>query len=218
MGRDKEQIADSGSARRIPLVSWVLLLAVVLSLLVGGVVAYLSASTKSVTNSFTSDVSKEPVVTEQPFNGKIKKNVTVNVGNPDYAVYVRAAVVITWKNSQGHVLGTLPVAGEEEDYAIAYNTTDWFYNNTDGFWYYKEMVTPTKNAQNEVQNNTTKALINSCEIKKAAPDGDYTLSVEIISQTIQALGTTDVGDIPAVTNAWGIEVDPATKELIIPTP
>jgi len=81
-----------GKKRRIPLVSWVMILAAVLSLLVGGVVAYLSTSTGAVINKFTADDPAEPVI-EETFDDTTKKSVYVNVGNnssgegdPGYAV------------------------------------------------------------------------------------------------------------------------------------
>lgn len=196
-----------GKKRRIPLVSWVMILAAVLSLLVGGVVAYLSTSTGAVINKFTADDPAEPVIKET-FDDTTKKNVYVNVGNngdPGYAVYVRAAVVVTWKaKKDGNVLGTIPAAGT--DYTINYNTTDWF-QGTDGFWYHKAAVASAEN---------TTVLINSCTaVEEKTPEG-YGLNVEIIAQTIQAIGTTDAGETPAVTDAWGVYVDENKKLTLTP--
>lgn len=191
-----------GKKRRIPLVSWVMILAAVLSLLVGGVVAYLSTSTGAVINIFTADESTDPQVMEE-FDESVKQNVYVNVGDNSsggedkgYAVYVRAAVVVTWKDKKdGNVLGTIPAAGT--DYTINYNTTDWF-QGADGFWYHKTAVASA---------GDTAVLIESCTaVEEKTPEG-YGLNVEIIAQTIQAIGTTDAGETPAVTDAWGVYVD-----------
>lgn len=185
-----------------------LLLGGILSaLLAVSVLAYLSASTGSVTNTFTPAGETDPTI-QETFEDNIKTNVAVNVGDPGYAVYVRAAIVVNWEkdDSENTFLATAPVAGT--DYTISLNTeTDdpWFLVSG-GFYYHKAMV----------HSGDTKILINSCKLKDgvSAPEG-YHLDVQIIAQTIQALGTTDVGDTPAVTDAWGITV---SNGQLVPPP
>ena len=180
--------------RRIPLISWLLILTAILCLTVGGVVAYLSTYTDGVTNAFVADTPTDPAVLEDEFTGNSKTNVKVDVGNPGYAVYVRAAVVVTWKDAEnGNVLGKTPVAGT--DYSIEYNQDAWFKH--EDFWYHKAPVTA----------NQTSVLIESCTPVKANTPEGYGLNVEIIAQTIQAVGTTDEDNTPAVEAAWGIKVD-----------
>lgn len=166
----------------------------------GGVYAYLSAQTGPVENTLTAAEAPD-IGIEENFPGgtnPVKSNVCVDVGDPGYAVYVRVAIVVTWQNASGEVYGQLPVAGT--DYSISLNTGNnapWFYNSADGFYYLKAMVTSGKTA----------ALIESCSQTAEAPKG-YTLHVEIVAQTIQALGETDGNNpVPAVTAAWGIAVD-----------
>ena len=178
----------------------ILLLVAVLSMGIGGVAAYLSTQTGPVTNTFTAATGTQPTIVETMENN-VKSNVSVNVGDPGYAVYVRAAVVVTWQDDQGNVLAKAPVANT--DYSITMNETDWFQHG--GFWYYQEMIS----------SGSTQPLISSCEVKAAK--GDYHLNVEIIAQTIQALGCTDDGDIPAVQDAWGVYVD-ANNELSATAP
>lgn len=187
--------------RRIPLISWLLILTAILCLTVGGVVAYLSTYTDGVTNAFVADTPTDPAVLEETFTGNSKTNVKVDVGNPGYAVYVRAAVVVTWKDENGNVLGSLPIAGT--DYSIDYNEDDWF-KAGDGFYYHRA---PVAYDGKDDTSKLTKNLINSCTpISGRTPTG-YGLNVEIIAQTIQAVGTTDAGDIRAVTAAWGVSVN-----------
>lgn len=190
MRHEKEQTQK----RSVPVISWILVAIAVLGLVSGGVVAYLSTSTGEVTNTFEADAPTNPAINDTAYS--------VNVGDPGYAVYVRAAVVVTWKDTEGNVLAAMPK--KDTDYEIGMNTTDWFEHG--GFWYHKSMVNT---------DGSTEALITSCTAH--ASQGDYTLSVEIIAQTIQALGSTD-GDnpIPAVQQAWGVEVD-ANKQLKVPT-
>lgn len=184
----------------------ILLLVAVLSMGIGGVAAYLSTQTGPVTNTFTAATGTQPTIVETMENN-VKSNVSVNVGDPGYAVYVRAAVVITWQDDAGNVLAQVPVAGT--DYTITMNETDWFQHG--GFWYCKQMV----QSPDETTDGISPALIITCQPLVAK--GNYRLNVEIIAQTIQALGRTDDGDIPAVQDAWGVYVD-ANNELSATAP
>lgn len=190
--------------RRVPRAALVGVL--VAALLVTGALAYLSASTGGLTNTFSAAPDSEPTIDES-FVDNVKTDVKVDVGNPGYAVYVRAAIVVNWEKdgdgNENHFHATAPVYGT--DYNISLNIADddpWFLGS-DGFYYHKAMV----------NSGGTKALIKECKPLVTAPEG-YHLSVEIIAQTIQALGTTDndangnpvtVGT-PAVTDAWGVGV------------
>lgn len=165
--------------------------------------AYLSSTSNSVENSFTADKNPTPTI-QETFNGYVKENVSVSVGSTAYAVYVRAAIVVTWKNDAGDVLAQSPVAGD--DYFIDLNTGDgkpWFLQAKDGFYYYSSMI----------REGATKPLIKQCRQMKAAPVDGYALHVEIIAQTIQAVGYTDDKNIPAVQAAWGVLVDQNGKLL-----
>ncbi len=174
----------------------------VIAVTVATVYAYLKTSTDpAVKNTFSAAQDPEATITES-FKDDVKSNVAVKVGKTGYSVYVRAAIVVTWKNAEnGDVLATKPVAGV--DYTIYLNIEDgegepepWFLH-TDGFYYHKAAV-PSE--------GTTANLIISCEpIAGKAPAG-YGLNVEIVAQTIQSAGTTDTGDTPAVTDAWGVQV------------
>lgn len=203
-------MADHVSRRRkLPFLSWLLILIAAASLLTGTVTAYLSYATDPVTNTFRAAQAVDPTVNET-FEENVKSNVSVNVGNTSvnndggYSVYVRAAVVVTWKNAEdGNVLGKVPEKGT--DYEISFNKNDWFLEGD--YWYHREAVNSQVN---------TADLITSCKMKEGAyvPAG-YNLNVEILAQTIQALGKTDgdatanppVDPIPAVTDAWKVFVD-----------
>lgn len=201
---------------------------ILLALLSVSALAYLSASTSGLVNTFEPAKETDPGIKEtvnDPLT--VKENVYVDVGNPGYAVYVRAAIVVNWEENgidasgnktiitdTGRFHATAPVAGT--DYTISLNTaTDgpWFLGK-DGFYYHKTMVNP---------NESTKALINSCQLEEGVdpPDG-YHLDVKIVAQTIQALGTTDndahgkpvaVGT-PAVEDAWKVVTVGSNNELI----
>ena len=182
-------------ARRIVICAVVAVL-LVAAVTAGSVVAYLKINGGLVQNDFSVAPEHTPAVNET-FDGVIKQNVKVDIGNPGYAVYVRAAIVITWKKGEdGSVLGQPPV--KDTDYVIVLNTAEWFEEG--GFYYCKNYVN---------SGDDSPVLINSVKLKDGvtSPESGYTFNVEIISQTIQAAGKTDVGDIPAVTDAWGVTVD-----------
>lgn len=186
--------APNAPARRVPLVSKIMLFLALVPLLTGAAAAYLSAATDGVINKFEAETAVKPTVLET-FDYKTKKNVSINVGDPGYAVYVRAAIVVTWKNeTDGNVLSQMPHLGS--DYSIT--TGDGWQRGSDGFYYYLSPVSSGK----------TKDLIVKCEPLGSAPENGYALNVDIITQTIQALGTTD-GDtpIPAVQDAWKVSVN-----------
>ena len=89
------------------------------------------------------------------------------------------------------------------DYSISYNEDDWFLE--DGFWY---CVSP-------ITSGTSPVLIKECTpVSGRTPEG-YSLSVEILAQTVQALGSTDGTDIPAAQNAWGVTV---SEGKLVPKP
>ena len=172
----------------------VLALCVVLSLSFA-VLAYLSYTSGELKNLFGADADHKPGIKEN-FDGVVKENVSISVDDPGYAVYVRAAIVVTWKDTQGNVLAQKPVVGT--DYSITLNVGSdkpWF-SYTDGFYYYRSMISQ----------GSTEELIVNCKQLLDAPETGYSLHVEILAQTIQALGTTDSGNIPAVTDAWGVKV------------
>ena len=141
--------------------------------LVGTTVAYLLDVASPLINIFTpSTVSCQ--VNEESFENDVKTNVYItNTGN--IPAYIRAAIVVTWKDPNGNVYAIRP--DSTKDYNIEINLTDWTYE--DGFYYYKSDVPAGGN---------TEALIISCSpVEGKAPSG-YGLNVEILGSAIQAKG------------------------------
>ncbi|NLT10128.1 MAG: hypothetical protein GXY08_11595 [Ruminococcus sp.] len=131
-----------------------------------------------------------------------KNNVAVTVGDEGYPVYVRADLIVTWHTSGGYIYGQQPVEGT--DYTLEYNTDDWT-KGDDGWFYYTEAVQ---------SGGTTAPLIGQTQKLsqiKAAPEG-CTMHVEVITETIQALGSTDDGSKTAVMDAWGTQPDDQQTE------
>ena len=159
-----------------------ILLAAVIVLLagaVGGTWAFLVARSEPVQNNFT--YAHVSCTINEKFENDVKSDVTIqNTG--DIPAYIRARIVVTWKDANGNV-SAVPV--KNTDYTITFNETDW--KQQGDYWYCKTAV----DAGGE-----TPVLIIKCEKKGNAPK-DYDLSVEILADAIQSEPTN------AVTEAWG---------------
>ena len=156
----------------------ILLLALVVAILacgVGGTIAYLITNTGSVVNTFqpahvTSSVN-EP---EWRDGNTTKSNVTIT-NNGNVSAYIRAAIVITWKDVDDNTMPAQPVAGT--DYTLSINAADW--TQEDGYYYYKEAV---------AAGGTTSNLINSCSSIYTNYTDGRKLCVEVIGSAIQSEG------------------------------
>ena len=188
------------SSRKQKILAAALIALVVIGAAAGAAFGYLSAQAGPVQNTFTPGQEMDPSIGET-FNGTEKQNVYVDVGNPGYAVYVRAAIVVTWEDEDGNVYAQAP---KETDYTLELGG-DWF---KEGNFYYHRKMVPS--------GEKTGVLIERCAQKSEAP-ADYRLHVEIITQTIQALGGTDADNTPPVTDAWKISVD-SENNLVDPNP
>lgn len=164
------------------LVSLVLIAAIA----VGSTVAFIATSTKPITNIF--NPANVTIDIDEKFENGVKSNVQVkNTGNTD--AFIRAKIVVTWKDAHGNVSATKPVEGT--DYTMTLNETNWF-RGSDGFYYCKTSVAPK---------GSTPVLITACKkVDGVTPPDGYDLSVEIIASGIQS--TPD----SAVTEAWGMTV------------
>lgn len=159
-----------------------ILLAAVIVLLagaVGGTWAFLVAQSEPVQNNFT--YAHVSCRIDEKFENGVKSDVKIqNTG--DIPAYIRARIVVTWKDASGNV-SAVPV--KDSDYTMTMGT-GWT-KGTDGYWYCNTAV---------AAGGETPVLITKCEKKGTAPK-DYDLSVEILADTIQSEPAS------AVTEAWG---------------
>ena len=164
--------------------------ALILTVSVGGTVAYLITQSGEVTNTF-SPATLPPTVVED-IDGAVKKEVSIK-NSGDVPAYIRADVIVTWRNNAGEVYGTAPV--ENQDYSISIPGTDWVKGN-DGYYYYTKPVT---------QGDSTAPLFTNAQLKTETvkQPSDYKLSIEVISQTIQANGV-DSDNKKPVLLVWGL--------------
>ena len=153
----------------------VLSLVMILSVSVGGTLAYLIAQSETKTNVFEpGDVTTETKEDFTPSGNKSDVRISTEGSNVD--TYVRAKIVVTWVDAAGKVLAEEPV--KDYEYTISINEVGWMQGD-DGFWYCKEVVKAGKE---------TPVLITNCyPIDKRGPV-DAKLQVTILSQAIQASG------------------------------
>lgn len=159
----------------------------ILSLAVSGTLAYIVARTDNVNNQF------EPsyVTCQVNVNNDNSFDVT-NTG--DVNAFIRAAIVVNWMDEKGNVRGIAPSAS---DYTLSVNTADWWKDDTTGYYYYKYFVVP---------GDLTNDLITAYGLaENAAVPSGYELSVEVVAEAVQADGDTDIGNVPAYKDAWGID-------------
>lgn len=175
--------AHGGAKRSLVLVVSVLALVLAVA---GGTLAWLSANSGPVTNTFTpAQVSCE---VDETFQNNVKSAVSIkNTSNID--AYIRAYVVVTWKDAEGNVYGKLPV--KDTDYTMTMpNNTKWF--KSGDYYYYPDAVP---------SGASTGMLIEECKLIGTPPADGYSLSVEIIAEAIQSLPATTVASV------WPVTVD-----------
>jgi len=163
--------------KRILLVA--LCVVLVAALAIGGTVAWLTASSDAVTNTFTpGDVTVE---IKETVENNIKKSVQIkNTGNVD--AYIRVAVVVNCIDADGNV-----ILGTPSTWIAASGWT-----KLGGYYYYNSVVPA---------GGTTDNLLAGDGVVLKDSDGNL-YSVDILAQGIQAAGGT--GNTPAVTEAWGV--------------
>lgn len=182
--------------RWLPLFVMLLVLAASVAIATPSIAAYV----KTTGEEGSEYVPAEPADPSFQLNAEKKtmKNVKIAVEDKGYPVYVRAAILITWQSPEpdGEVYFAEPQEGT--DYTV---TMGEGWEKIDGFYYCTSSV---------ASGGTTSALIESFSLKDGAelPEEGCVLSVEIIVQTVQAIGYTDKDEngkeIPAWQDAWGI--------------
>ena len=181
---------ENRNTRRSPkkLLLSILAIILVISASVCVTLAILSETSGSVTNGFTAaDVNI--VIDEEFTDGDTVKSDVYIKNNSTTGAYIRAAMTVTWQNSDGDTYGAVPVLGK--DYTLTQTDSGW-QSADDGYYYW---VSPVP------AGGKTGFLIDKCEVIADAPADGYTLHVEIVAQAIQA------APIDAVQDSWGVTVD-----------
>lgn len=155
------------------------------TLIVGGTVAYLVTQVTPVTNTFTP--SQVTCAVTEDFDGTVKSNVNVtNTG--DTEAYIRVKLVTYRVNDNGeHIGGTATVPQFTPG-------TNWV-KHSDGYYYYTLPVKPNE--------QPTAALIESIELTGPYNDADGGKQViEVMAEAIQS------GPEKAVGESWGVSIAP----------
>lgn len=157
-----------------------------LTIAIGGTIAYIVTNTQPVVNTFTP--GGVPIEINEKFDGTTKSDVTIkNKGN--VPAYIRAEIIVTWKNADGDVYWKKPVLGTDYNLSLnqGLNVGQWDLQSDD-YYYYRGIV--------EARASTNPLIISCTRTDSTPPDG-YSLSVEIIAESIQAEGMGISGDYNA---------------------
>lgn len=178
----------------------VLLVLIVAVAIATPTIAYYIRAADEVSQDYTPGESTDPSF-RLGEDTKEVKNVSIDVPDDGYPVYVRVAILVTWvRLDNGSVVFDPPVEGTGNNYILNVNKTDWLQNGA--FYYCKTPI------ECDAANRSTPVLINSCTLISDVfkfDDTDCVLNVEIIVQTVQAIGTTDDDQMSALEDAWGVK-------------
>lgn len=164
---------------------------------IGGTLAYIVTQAGPVINIF--NPATPDIEIEEEFSGAVKTNVVVtNTGEVDS--YIRAKVIISWKDADGKIYPAVPVKGEDYTikYGIDYGINDWIYVEDEDCWYYTKSVPAT-----DPDSKTTELIKEAKWIKACEYNTDgvtYSLNIEILSQSIQSTPASVVAE------KWGVKV------------
>lgn len=168
-------------------------LLLVIGMVVGGTVAWLSTKSAPITNTFLP--SKVACEVTESFNGTVKSNVNVkNTG--DTQAFIRVKLVSYRTNDQGQHIGG---AAEIPPFTPG---NGWVKKGD--YYYYTKPVAPDEQPEISLIDSIT--LTGSYDDADDADGGKQV--IEVMAEAIQANGVADDGT-KAVVEAWG--VDP--KEL-----
>ncbi len=172
--------------------------ALIATLAVGGTLAWLSAYTQPVKNTFVMG-TVPPQVTESFENHQVKEDVAVtNTGN--IPAYIRVALVFTWQEGEGE---NAKVVGKPVDPAEDLNIVwgdgtgtaeapgnGWI--KIGDYYYYTQPV---------AAGATTPNLIDKATVKNDPATNGYHMNLQVIADSIQANPTS------VVQSQWGVDVD-----------
>lgn len=164
-------------------------LIVVLTIIVGGTIAYIYTKTEGIKNTFIPSTVTCNI--EETFQNNIKSNVCItNTGETE--AYIRAAILVNWMPKEENtsnvkkVSASKPVLGE--DYLLVDDKNDKWIMIGD-YYYYKSPV---------AVDQSTSVLIKEC--KQLTEKEGYYLSVEILAEAIQSTPS------KAVEESWNIKI------------
>ena len=164
-------------------------LILLLTLAVGGTVAYLMDATDLLVNTFKP--TEADIEIEEEFDDNVKSVVTV-VNKKDFPVFVRATFAIYWTDTKGVIVE--PNTCKHSDVVVAEPWVE--YPAGSGIYYYPYEL--------PVGEETTNLLADPIRVEIMPEGVEYNLVVEVISEAIQAMPR------EAVKEAWGVTMPMST--------
>lgn len=192
MYKGKHEAPRSGkTARKGRLNATIISVVLILTMAIGGTIAWLSTKTDSVKNTF--NPSQVSCKVEEGFDGKTKTNVNVrNTG--DIPAFIRVKLVSYRTNDEGQHIGGVAEA------PIVKFGYDWFQYG--GYYYYTKPVAPGEMPATNLADTIT--------LKESYTDADGGhQSIDVIAEAIQA------GPEEAVKAAWGDNFSIKNGELSV---
>lgn len=168
-------------------------LALILTVAIGGTIAWLVTKTDSITNTF--QPSQVTCAVEESFDGKVKTDVNVkNTGDID--AFIRVKLVTYRTNDDGQHIGgaaTLP------DFTLGAGWVEY-----DGYYYYTLPVAPNATPATNLANKMTLT-----ETYTDADGGHQ--SIDVMAEAIQSVPEEAVG------KAWGVKITEGSVTAYVPT-
>ena len=157
---------------------------------IGGTMAYLTANTPQVKNTFT----PAEVITEitEDFDGYVKKEVNV-VNKGDIAAYIRVKLVTYRVNEAGNPIGGAAVI---PDFTPGTNWVEY-----EGYYYYTLPVAPGESPKYDLIGDKGIELKDYAEKDPTDPDGGKQV-IEVMAEAIQSEPAEAVGE------AWSVTITP----------
>lgn len=157
-------------------------LVLLLTMMVGGTLAYLTIQTTPVVNQFTP--SQVSCTVKEDFDGKTKSNVNVR-NDSDINAYIRVKLVTYRVNDQGqHIGGTATIPTFTPG-------SGWVEHG--GYYYYTQPVDPGASPLTNLTNSITLTSYNDADGGKQV--------IEVMAEAIQSVPTS------VVTTNWGVTLD-----------
>ncbi len=166
--------------------------ALVMLVSIGGTWAWRTAQSNPVHNTFTAGTADINI--DEVINHSTKQAVTIK-NNGTAPVYVRVAVVINCRDTEGNI-----IFGKAPEFVL--NGANWT-KLDDGYYYYNGILAPSTSTQDLL--NAPFSLV----------DGDKQYEMDVLAEAIQAGGATPDG-IPAVEDAWHAKYTDGTWTLVPP--
>lgn len=189
----------------------VLALVLVLTVAVGGTIAWLSKGTDPVVNTFTMG-TVEPGIDEE-FNGDTKSNIGVT-NSGSVPAFVRVKLLFTWQEgatpgdsssnpgTPGDIVG-VPVTGN--DITWEWGSGQNWKKGTDGYYYYTVPLGSEESA----------TLLNKVEVNSNSENGEqYYLGLNILVDAVQATPADAAEETWGVTVANGVITQDSAKAAL----